>query len=43
MNTDLISFFFFENRAIYRIMWKNILEPGRLFDKMALEHFMLKK
>ena len=21
--------FFFENRAVYEIMWKNILEPGR--------------
>ena len=23
------SLFFFENRAIYEIIWKNILEPGR--------------
>ena len=22
-------FFLFENRAIYEIMWKNIVEPGR--------------
>jgi hypothetical protein len=22
-------FFFFENRAVYKIMWKNIVEPGR--------------
>jgi len=24
------DFFFFENRAVYGIMWKNILEPDRL-------------
>ena len=24
-----ISFFFFENRAIYEIMWKNIVEMDR--------------
>ena len=23
------SFFFFENRAVYEIMWKNIIERGR--------------
>jgi hypothetical protein len=21
--------FFFENRAVYEIMWKNVVEPGR--------------
>jgi len=21
--------FFFENRAVYQIMWKNVVEPGR--------------
>ena len=25
----MFSNFFFENRAIYEIMWKNIVEPGR--------------
>jgi len=25
-----VTFFFFENRAIYEIMWKNIVEPDRL-------------
>jgi len=24
-----ITFFFFENRAVYEIMWKNIVQPGR--------------
>jgi len=24
-----VTFFFFENRAMYEIMWKNIVEPGR--------------
>jgi hypothetical protein len=29
-NTFLFSIiFFFENRAVYEIMWKNIVEPGR--------------
>ena len=23
------NFFFFENRAVYEIMWKNIVKPGR--------------
>ena len=23
------NFFFFENRAVYEIRWKNIVEPGR--------------
>ena len=25
----LVAFFFFENRAIYEIMWKNLVEPDR--------------
>jgi len=24
-----VSFFFKENRAIYELMWKHIVEPGR--------------
>ena len=24
-----VTFFFFENRAVYEIMWKNIVERGR--------------
>jgi hypothetical protein len=31
---------FFVNRAVYEIMWKNIVERGRLHD-MAHAHFML--
>jgi len=27
---DNRGFFFFENRAVYEIMWKNIVERGRL-------------
>ena len=27
-----IYFFFFENRAVYEIMWKNIEEPDRPTD-----------
>jgi hypothetical protein len=23
------NFFFFENRAVYEIMWKNVVEPER--------------
>jgi hypothetical protein len=26
---DPYSVTFFENRAVYEIMWKNIVEPGR--------------
>ena len=32
MNTHIlcsITFFLFENRALYEIRWKNIAEPGR--------------
>ena len=29
------NFFFFENRAIYEIMWKNIAEPGRPQTKIC--------
>ena len=27
---DNYSFFFFENRAVYEVMWKNTLQPDRL-------------
>jgi hypothetical protein len=35
--------FFFENRIVYEIMWKNIAEPGRLptGENMAHAHYML--
>jgi len=29
MFNNLSLFFFFENRAVYEIMWKNIVERGR--------------
>jgi hypothetical protein len=25
----MLRFFFFENHAVYEIMWENIVEPGR--------------
>jgi len=25
----MANIFFFENRAFYEVMWKNIVEPGR--------------
>jgi len=28
-NTFFVQQLFFENRALYEIMWKNIAEPGR--------------
>jgi hypothetical protein len=28
-NTFYLQYFFFENRAFYDIIWKNIVEPGR--------------
>ena len=28
-NTFCVKYFFFENRTVYEIMWKNIAEPGR--------------
>jgi len=39
-NTHFVfnNFFFFENYAIYEIMWKNIVERGRPHDNMAHAH-----
>jgi hypothetical protein len=38
----LIVFFFFENPAVYEIMWKNVVEPDRpLMTNMAHAHCML--
>jgi hypothetical protein len=34
-------FFFFENRTVYEIMWKNIVDPHRPRDNMALARYML--
>jgi len=34
-------FFFLDNLAVYEIMWKNIIEPGRSRDNMAHAHFTL--
>ena len=28
-NTHFMFIFFFENRAVYEIIWKNIVVPGR--------------
>jgi len=37
-----VTFFFFENSAVYEKMWKNIVESGRATeDKMTLAHCML--
>jgi hypothetical protein len=36
------NFFFFENRAVYEMMWKNIAEGGQVTnDNMAHAHYML--
>jgi len=36
------DFFFFKNRAIYEIMWKNTVEPVQATDKnVAHAHCML--
>jgi hypothetical protein len=35
-------FFFFKNRAIYEIMWKNTVDPGQAIDNnVAHAHYML--
>jgi len=31
----------FENRAVFQIMWKNILDPGRTHDNTMHAHCML--
>jgi len=36
-----LNYFFFFNRAIYQIMWKNIAEPDWLQMTMAHSHFTL--
>jgi hypothetical protein len=40
-NTHFVfsDFFFFENRAVYEIMWKNIVERGRA--QMAIWHMRI--
>jgi len=37
----LCSIMFFENRAFYEMMWKNIVQPGRPQTKMAHAHCMM--
>jgi len=37
----LYSVTFFENRAVYEINWKNVIEQGRPHDNMAFAHWML--
>jgi len=37
--------FFFQSRAVYEIMWKNILEPGRpqmIIGRMRIEYRIIK-
>ena len=34
-----ITFFFFENRAVYEMMWQNILKPGR--QPMTIRHMRI--
>jgi len=36
-----ITFFFVENRAVYEIIWKIIVDRGRPCDNMAHAHCML--
>jgi len=38
---ELKCVFFLENLAVFEIMWKNILQPGRQDDEMVNEHLML--
>ena len=35
----LVTFFFAESRAIYQIMWKNMVESDRLQVTIRLMHF----
>jgi hypothetical protein len=43
-NTHFIfnNLFFFENRVVYKMMWKNILEPGRpqIKWRMRISHWV---
>jgi len=34
-------FFFFENRAVYGLMWKNMVEEDRPHENMAHAHSVL--
>jgi hypothetical protein len=36
-----LLFFFFENRALYEIMWKNIVERASPVDNVARTPFIL--
>ena len=38
---NLFRIFFFKNRAVYEIMWKDIVERSRPQMAMAHAHFML--
>jgi len=40
-NTFYCSVTYYENRAIYEIIWKKNVESGRLHDNMAQAHCML--
>ena len=33
--------FFFENRALFEIMWKHVVQPGRPHDNMVHAHCMM--
>jgi hypothetical protein len=42
LKTHILYFVtFFENRVIYEIMWKNIVDPDRPHDNTAHAHYML--
>ena len=34
-------YFIIENRVLYELTWKNVVEPGRSHDNMAHAHFIL--
>jgi len=38
---SMIFFFSFENRVVYGIMWKNMVQPERPHGNMAHAHLML--
>ena len=41
IKTHAITFFYFENRAVYEIIWKDIVEPGR--PQMRLWRMLLSR
>jgi hypothetical protein len=41
MSCFFFFFFFFENRTVYGIIWKNVVEPEATEDNTAHAHCML--